>query len=298
MRWRPGTAWLVLPPFVYVLALLVGPIILIASYSVNLMTSYPGAHPGFSTANWHDFLWGSSNHFLIGDNNSFLATFKRSMVVTVVVSVGAVVAAYPLAYYLAFVAKARRYVLVLILLMPFFTSYLLRVLAWQVMLSGNGVVNWVLWQLHVVPDGHPVRWLIYSNFSVGLVLFYSWVPFVALPIFVVLENLERSVIEAAHDLGAGRFATFRSVIGPLSLPGVISGFFFVLIPTTGEFITPLLVGGPNNYLFGNAIQNFFTATFDWNYGAVLALWLVAVVVVMMIVFGRFLTTDLRQGERT
>jgi spermidine/putrescine transport system permease protein len=128
------------------------------------------------------------------------------------------------------------------------------------------------------------------------VLFYSWVPFVALPMFVVLENLDTRVVEAAYDLGAGRMSAFVRVILPLSLPGVIAGFVFVLIPTTGEFITPLLVGGTNSYMFGNAIQDFFTSTLDWNYGAVLALWLVGVVVVMMAVFGRFLTTDLRRAE--
>src|SRR3954454_21511492 len=111
--------------------------------------------------------------------------------------------------------------------------------------------------------------------------------------FVVLDTMDRSLIEAAHDLGASRLTAFVRVTFPLSLPGVIAGFVFVLIPTTGEFITPLLVGGPNSQLFGNAIQSFFTESPDWNYGSVLALSLVAVVLVLMLLFGRFLTTDLR-----
>jgi spermidine/putrescine transport system permease protein len=295
-RWRLGRSWLVVPPLLYVLALLVGPIVLIGMYSFNMLSEFPGAPTAFSTANWHQFLYGTTNHLLIGDNNAFWQTFKHSMLITLTVSVTTVLAGYPLAYYLAFVARRRRYVLLMAMLMPFFTSYLLRVIAWQVMLSNNGVINSALWELHLEPRGHAISWLIYSNFSVGLVLFYSWVPFVALPMFVVLENLDTRVVEAAYDLGAGRMSAFVRVILPLSLPGVIAGFVFVLIPTTGEFITPLLVGGTNSYMFGNAIQDFFTSTLDWNYGAVLALWLVGVVVVMMAVFGRFLTTDLRRAE--
>jgi len=106
--------------------------------------------------------------------------------------------------------------------------------------------------------------------------------------------MDHALQEAAADLGASRMATFWKVTVPLSLPGVIAGgFVFVLIPTTGEFITPLLVGGPNNQLFGNSIQAFFSATPDWNYGSVLAIALIVVVVVLTLLFGRFLQTDLR-----
>jgi ABC-type spermidine/putrescine transport system permease subunit I len=138
-----------------------------------------------------------------------------------------------------------------------------------------------------------VSWLLYSNFSIFLVLFYAWIPFVCLPIFAVLENMDRQLTEAAGDLGASRFKAFWTVTFPLSLPGVIAAFVFVLIPTTGEFIAPLYVGGPNNQLFGNEIQSFFGDSPDWNYGAVLAIALIAVVLVLMLVFGRFLNTDLR-----
>jgi len=280
---------LTLPPTAYVIALLLGPIVLIALYSVNLRSQYPGVPTTFSTSNWHDFLFGS--------NNPFRDRFKSSMIITLIVSLGAVIAAYPVAYYLAFVARHRRYTLLLLILAPFFTSYLLRVIAWRIILSNNGVVDWVIWHLHIEPYGHSPSWLIYSYFSVGLVLFYTWVPFVALPIFVVLENMDRRVLEAAHDLGANGFSAFLRVTFPLSFSGVMAGFVFVLIPTTGEFIAPLLVGGPDNYMFGNAIQSLFSNSADWNYGSVLALWLVFVVVILMIVFGRWLSAD-TQGTRT
>jgi spermidine/putrescine transport system permease protein len=290
-RWhvRLGASWLTLPPAVYVLALLVGPIVLIGLYSFNMRTNVPFQPTAFSTAMWKDFLPPGPN--------VFWDLFKTSMVITLSVSAVAVLGAYPVAYFLAFCVKRRRYTLLMIILAPFFTSYLLRVIAWQVMLNNNGVINSLLWELGLRKHGDAISWLINTRFSVGLVLFYSWVPFVALPIFVVLENLDRHLLEAAQDLGASRFGTFLRVTFPLSLPGVVAGFVFVLIPTTGEFITPLLVGGPSSYMFGNSIQQFFGESQNWNYGSVLALWLVGVVIVMLLLFGRFLNTDLRETPR-
>jgi spermidine/putrescine transport system permease protein len=287
-RPRPGSGLLILPPAVWVLAVLVAPIVLIGLYSVNLKTNLLGVPTAFSTANWKDFLPPGSN--------PFWDRFKISMTITVVVSVITVVAAYPLAYVLAFVAGKRRYALLMVLLAPFFTSYLLRVIAWQVILNNHGVINSMQWDLGLRTRGDGIPWLIYSKFSVGLVLFYSWVPFVAVPMFVVLDTMDRSLIEAAHDLGASRLTAFLRVTFPLSIPGVIAGFVFVLIPTTGEFITPLLVGGPSSFMFGNSIQSFFIDTPNWNYGAVLALWLVAIVLVMLVVFGRYLSTDLEDAS--
>ena len=284
---RPGSGLLILPPAVWVLAVLVAPIVLIGLYSFNLKTNLLGVPTAFSTANWKDFLPPGSN--------PFWDRFKISMTITIVVSVVTVVAAYPLAYFLAFVAGKRRYALLMVLLAPFFTSYLLRVIAWEVILNNHGVINSLLWDLGLRTRGDGIPWLIYSKFSVGLVLFYSWVPFVAVPMFVVLDTMDRSLIEAAHDLGASRLTAFLRVTFPLSIPGVIAGFVFVLIPTTGEFITPLLVGGPSSFMFGNSIQSFFTDTPNWNYGAVLALWLVAIVLVMLLLFGRYLSTDLEDA---
>jgi spermidine/putrescine transport system permease protein len=289
---RGGRGFLIVPPVVMVLAVLVAPIVLIALYSVDVKTNLPFTPTKFTWSMWRDFLPPSQGKF----PNPFWHRFEISMVITVVVSLVAVVAAYPLAYFLAFVSRRSRYTLLLLMLAPFFTSYLLRVIAWKIMLSNNGVINTAIWDLHLRAHGDGIPWLIYSKFSVGLVLFYSWVPFVAVPIFVLLDRMDTNLLEAAQDLGAGRFATFLRVTLPLSLPGVIAGFVFVLIPTTGEFITPLLIGGPGSQMFGNSIQSFFQDTPNWNYGAVLALWLVAVVFVMLLVFGRFLATDLREAS--
>ena len=207
---------------------------------------------------------------------------------SLIVSAMVVVLAYPLAYFLALSGTKRKYILLLLLIAPFLTSYLLRVLAWKIILGNQGPIDsfatWVGWS----PPS-----LIYTRFAVMLVLAYIWLPFVALPIFVALESLDRRLLEAASDLGATRLQAFRRVTLPLSLPGVFAAFLFVFIPTLGEFVTPSLVGGTSRssgYMYGNAIQDLFVHGFpDWETGAVLAIFLLGVVALLTIAFSRFLT---------
>jgi spermidine/putrescine transport system permease protein len=214
---------------------------------------------------------------------------------SLIVSVVVVALAYPVAYYLALSGTKRKYVLLLLLIAPFLTSYLLRVLAWKVILGNNGVLNsFIAWTGLRSPD-HPLSQLLYSRFAVMLVLAYVWVPFVALPIFVSLETLDQRLLEAAADLGSTRRQAFLRVTLPLSLPGVAAGFLFVFIPTVGEFVTPSLVGGPSGYMYGNQISDLFSTGFpDWQTGSVLALFLLGVVSVLTAVFSRFL----QLGEAT
>jgi spermidine/putrescine transport system permease protein len=210
---------------------------------------------------------------------------KLSLLVSAIV----VLLAYPVAYYLAMSGTKRKYVLLLILIAPFLTSYLLRVLAWKVILGNNGVLNTFLYWTGIRSADHPISQLLYSRFAVMLVLTYIWVPFVALPIFVALESLDRRLLEAASDLGASRWQSFRRITLPLSLPGVVAAFLFVFIPTVGEFVTPSLVGGTSGYLYGNQITDLFGTGFpDWRTGSVLAIFLLAVVAVLTAVFSRFL----------
>ena len=212
----------------------------------------------------------------------YLRLFWKSVKMALVVSVLVVLVAYPLAYFLALSGTKRKYVLLLLLIAPFLTSYLLRVLAWKVILGDQGVVNsFLFWTGLRAPD-HPLSQLLYSRFAVVLVLGYVWLPFVALPIFVTLENLDPRLLEAASDLYASRLEAFRRVTLPLSLPGVAAAFLFVFIPTVGEFITPSLVGGTSGYMYGNQIVDLFGTGFpDWETGSVLSLFLLAVVAALI-----------------
>ena len=162
-------------------------------------------------------------------------------------------------------------------------------LAWKVILGDQGVINTFCSGPGSVRGDHPVSQLLYSRFAVMLVLGYIWLPFVALPIFVSLESLDRRLLEAASDLGASRLQAFRRVTLPLSAPGVVAAFLFVFIPTLGEFVTPSLVGGASGYMYGNQIVDLFGTGFpDWETGSVLAIFLLGVVAVLTVVFARFL----------
>ncbi|GBC87532.1 Spermidine/putrescine transport system permease protein PotB [bacterium HR12] len=207
---------------------------------------------------------------------------------SLIVSVASLVMAYPVAYFLALVAGRRKYTLLLITIAPFLTSYLLRVLAWRVILGEQGLITSFLRTVGLLGPEEGIRWLFYSPFAVYLVLSYVWVPFVALPIFVTLEGLDRALLEASSDLGAGRWRTFWTITFPLSIPGVIAAFIFVFIPTIGEYVTPLLVGGPDGFMFGNAIQSAFTQGFDWQFGSAMSMFLIGTVTVLIVVFGRYL----------
>jgi spermidine/putrescine transport system permease protein len=254
------------------------PIAIVAAYSFNVYSLDTGPH-GFTLTAWHDFLHSSI----------YLKLFWKSVKMSLIVSAIIVGLAYPLAYYLALSGTKRKYVLLLLLIAPFLTSYLLRVLAWKVILGNNGAINsFLVWTGLREPD-HPISQLLYSRFAVMLVLAYIWLPFVALPIFVSLESLDQRLLEAASDLGASRLQAFRKVTLPLSLPGVFAAFLFVFIPTLGEFVTPSLVGGATGYMYGNQIVDLFGTGFpDWETGSVLALFLLGVVAVLTVVFGRFL----------
>jgi len=265
-------------PLVWLAVFFLVPIAIVGAYSFDVYSLDPGPH-GFTLTAWHDFIHSSI----------YLRLFWKSVKMSLLVSAIIVVLAYPLAYYLALSGTKRKYVLLLLLIAPFLTSYLLRVLAWKVILGDNGVINSFLFWTGLRDPDHPISQLLYSRFAVMLVLGYIWLPFVALPIFVSLESLDTRLLEAASDLGASRLQAFRKVTLPLSLPGVFAAFLFVFIPTLGEFVTPSLVGGTSGYMYGNQIVDLFGTGFpDWQTGSVLAIFLLLVVAVLTVVFGRFL----------
>ena len=224
----------------------------------------------------------------VTSDNPSITLFFRSVSTSLTVSVIAVLMAFPVAYYLAFCRGKSKYTWLVIVIAPFLTSYLLRVLAFKVILTDDGLVNTALFDTGLREDGDQVEWLLYTQFTVLLVLLYAWVPFVTLPIFVALENMDRRLLEAATDLGASRARAFVKITLPIAAPGIVAAFLFVFIPTIGEFVTPQLVGGSKGYLFGSAIADDFGQNSAWQTGAVSALFLMAVVLVLSGTTSRFL----------
>ncbi len=280
-----ATAGLLSGPLIYIVIFFVAPVVLIAIYSVGGISGLsPNDIDHWSLTPWKDFLF--SDTYMGGVDPLGRGLFWRSVRMSSIVSVASVVLAYPVAYLMALIAGRRKYTLLLVIIVPFLTSYLLRILALRVLLNRQGVINWALQSTGIIDQ--PLDWLFNSNFAIYLVLSYVWVPFVALPIFVSLENLDLHLLEASSDLGASRWRTFWTVTFPLSVPGVVAAFIFVFIPTLGEYITPLLVGGPGGFKFGSAIQSAFTVGLDWQFGSAMSMFLVLAVGVLIAIFGRYL----------
>jgi spermidine/putrescine transport system permease protein len=284
--WRPQyrgknltTAALIAPPLLWLVIFFAIPVVLVGLLSVGGIVLFPG-DPVWTLTAWRSFL---------DFDSVYLGLFWKSIKMSLIVSAICVVIAYPIAYFLALGTSKRKYTLLLLIIVPFFTSFLLRVAAWKFILGDQGLINSFFYSTGLRADEHPIPQLLYSQFTVMLVLGYVWIPFVALPIFVSLENLDRRLLEAASDLGASRWQAFRRVTLPLSLPGVVAAFVFIFIPTIGEYVTPSLVGGNKGFMFGNAIQDLFGPGFDWTTGAVLSMFLFGAVLLFTLIFARFLS---------
>jgi spermidine/putrescine transport system permease protein len=218
----------------------------------------------------------------------FMTNLVKTVASVFVIALAAVVFSYPIAYVLARVATERRYLLLSLIVAPALVSYMLRLFAWRSLLGSNGVFNHVLMTTGITSE--PVGLLLYNRFAVILVLTYVWLPFAALPIFARLEQMGSDLAEAAQDLGASRWSTFRRITLPLSMPGVYAAFFFVFIPTLGDFATAAIVGGSGGRMFGNVIRG-VVGTPDYPSGAVLAVLLFAVAATAMVVAFRVLRIE-------
>jgi spermidine/putrescine transport system permease protein len=221
-------------------------------------------------------------------DSQYLDLFFKSVSMAMTTSIFAVLIAFPVAYYLATCVPRTKYTWLLVVIAPFFTSFFLRIIAWKVILGGNGLINSALFSLGVLDRQHPLSFLLYSQFTVIVVLIYAWAPFACMPLFIALDGMDRRLHEAAADLGASRLRILREVTLPLVAPGLVAAFLFVFIPTIGEFVTPLLVGGTQGYMFGNEISDLFSQAVDWQTGSVLAVFLLAIVVLLTGATSRFL----------
>jgi spermidine/putrescine transport system permease protein len=202
----------------------------------------------------------------------------RSLFISLVVSAATVALAYPIAYFISFYGGRHKGLWLFLITIPFWTSYLLRVMSWKVILGFNGVLNSGLMGIGVIDE--PSTAFLYNTTAVVITLTHAWAAFAILPIFVSLEKIDRTLLEAATDLGDGPLRRFVRVTLPLSLPGVISAILIVMIPTVGDFVTPKLVGGKDGVMIAGAIQSQFGKGANWPLGAALSVTTMIVVTAM------------------
>ncbi len=220
------------------------------------------------------------------DRPIYKALLIRSLLISAAATFATVLLSYPMAYYVAFHVQRHKMLWIILITLPFWTSYLLRVFAWKIVLGYNGLINSSLIWLGLIEK--PLEFLLYSPTAVVITLAHAWAAFAILPMYVSLEKIDRSLLEAATDLGDGPVARFLRVTLPLSLPGVIAATLLIFIPTVGDYITPTLLGGPDGIMIGNLIQTQFGRVNNWPMGATLAIVMMLSVAVLALAF-MFLT---------
>lgn len=263
------TGLLVAPAGVFFLFLLLLPLAVVVVYSFGERAPAGGYAPAFTLANYAN---------LPARGTAFLNTLTLAPLGTLL----CVLAAYPLAWYLAIKADARlRTLLLVLVIIPFWTSQLLRYYAWILILGNKGIPAWLAWA--GIAD---VR-LINTPAAVLVGAVYGYLPLMVLPIYVSLEKLDRRLLEASADLGASPLASFRQVTLPLSLPGVATGSMLVFILLMGEYILPQLLGGGKVFFIGNALVDLFLQSRNWPFGAAVSVALVLVMLLTVVLYMRF-----------
>lgn len=256
----PSTGWLTAFFLVPMIALFVYSFWTVANYQIV---------PGFTLDNYEKAL-GST---------IYLEVTLRTIRISVVTTIISLLIAYPVAYYLARNTKSYRLTLLMLVIMPLWTSYLVRTFAWALILGRNGVLNQGLEYAGLISS--PIEWLLYSEFAVTLALVHIYMPFMVLPIYAVLEKFDGRLLEAAQDMGASPFRAFVTITLPLSMPGIVAGSIFVFVPAMGAYVTPELLGGTSGMMLGNVIAEQFGGTFQYPFGSALTILMVGAVAVIV-----------------
>ena len=212
--------------------------------------------------------WNLQNYAKLFHNPVYLEVLFRTMRIAASVTLFSLLLGYPLAYFMSFEAGVRKELFYQLVIVPLWVSYLVRGYAWKTILGSDGVLNGFLQYFHVTKE--PVGFFLYSPFAVVLMLTHIYTPFVILPLYASLEHIPRNLIEASHDLGASPRATFFRIILPLSLPGLLAGATFAFVLTLGDFLGPLLVGGPSSIMIANIVQSLFGTAYDWPLGSAIS----------------------------
>jgi spermidine/putrescine transport system permease protein len=263
--------WFLLPTRTILALLLAVPLGIVCVYSAMTRGAYGGVAQPWTLENYARFF-----------DPLYGAILLRSLVMAAGATAVCLLLGFPLALFISQAKKWRGLYLFLVIL-PFWTSFLVRTYAWMFLLRDTGLLNTILQSLHLIGEPLP---LLYNNGAVLLGLVYGYLPFMILPLYSTLERLDPSLLEAAADLGAKPFTALLRVVIPLSAPGIRAGSILVFIPCVGAFLTPDLLGGGKAVMIGNLVQNQFTTARDWPFGSAISLAVMAIVVLLMIVFLR------------
>jgi spermidine/putrescine transport system permease protein len=270
-RRRPGfAAWLLMTPMLlWLFAFVVAPTLILVVYSFCQRDELGRVVYDFSWENYRRIFFDEDTGKF---GTTYLTIFIRSIIYAGLTTVVCLVVGYPVAWFIGRAPEHRRNLLLTLVMIPFWTSFLIRTYAWITILSTNGLLNGFLQYTKLIEE--PFE-MLYTPGAVVLGLVYSYLPFLILPVYGSVEKLDNSLVEAAFDLGAGPVRTFHRVILPLTRPGIVAGILLVFIPAIGMFAITQLMGGGTTPTIGEVIQNQFMAARDWPFGAALGMTLLA-----------------------
>lgn len=259
------------PAIIWYGVFFMAPLVQMVVISFAIPGPYGGVESGFVLDSYQEL----ANPLYV---NIFLVTLRMALIGTL----ACLLVGYPLAYFLATRAGRYKTLLLLLIIVPFWTSFLIRTYAWETILDPEGALSQVLQSFGLI---HQPLAFLYSPVAIFIGILYNYLPLMVFPLYVALERLDKQLIEASKDLGAGRIATFRRVTLPLTLPGVMTGCLLVFIPLTGEYLIPTILGGSKNIFMGNLIANQFLEARNWPFGATLG---VAVIVLLLLLVSMYL----------
>ena len=267
-----------LPAGLWLLALFLIP--LVVMLSLSLQSCNPGT--GACVMTWH---WGEFGQQLSLYHTQFLTSIYFAGAATII----DLIVSFPIAYWIAFYGGNKKNFFLLMLLLPFFVSFVIRTVVWEFILSDNGIVLGALKNAHLLPQNFHI---LATGYAVVAGLAYNYLPFTALPLYVAIERIDKSVLDAAYDLYASKREAFLRVILPLTVPGMFAAFLLTFIPALGDYVNQQILGGTNNTMIGTVIQNSFLVTLDYAGGSALSAILLAIALVGIFAYARLL------GSRT
>lgn len=281
-RTRPGKFLapylLALPAGLWLLILFLVPLVVMLSLSLQSCNTATGA----CVMTWH---WGEFGQQLRLYHSQFVTSFYFAGAATVI----DLIVSFPIAYWIAFHGGSKKNFFLLMLLVPFFVSFVIRTVVWEFILSDQGIILGNLKNAHLLPQNFHV---LATGYAVVAGLAYNYLPFTALPLYVAIERIDKRVLDAAYDLYASRRQAFLKVILPLSVPGVFAAFLLTFIPALGDYVNQQILGGTSNTMIGTVIQNAFLVNLDYAGGSALSAILMAIALVGIFAYARLL------GSRT
>jgi spermidine/putrescine transport system permease protein len=278
-----STMALVLPSLLFITVFMVLPLLIALVYSFMTADTYGGVTPPASWAAYRQLLYSEDFDGSLAFDPAYLIIILRSVGLAAATTVCCLIVGLPIAWYIVCQNENRRRLFLFLVTLPFWVNTLIRTYCWVLILRDQGLLNDFLRHIGLIAAPLP---LLYNDGAILLGLVYTFVPFMVLPIYAVLERLDTRLIEAAHDLYAGRAQVFRLIVWPLARPGVIAGSILIFAPALGAFLAPDMLGGGKKLMIGSLIQMQFTASRNWPFGAALAVLVTAAVLLALAFAGR------------